>query len=55
MFKNMLDIIFCQTEEQANVLFDFYISKGYKVCMSTVEIVSGTHGKHTVKKLNIFK
>ena len=49
------DIIFCRNEETANDMYEFYIGKGYSVMVSTVQIESGTHGLHTVKRLDILK
>ena len=49
------DIIYCRNEETANEMYDFYIAKGYQVMMSTSQIDSGTHGLHTVKRLDILK
>lgn len=55
LYSNVLDIIYCHTEEQAETLYGFYVEKGYKVGVSTVEIVTGTLGKCVVKKLDIYK
>lgn len=48
-----VEIIYCRTEEFAKEMMDFYTGKGYSIGMSTVEIETGTHGKHIVKKLDI--
>ena len=53
MGYKQVEIIHCRTEEFAKELMGFYMSKGYSVGMSTVEIETGTHGKHVVKKLDI--
>lgn len=42
-------------QEQADELYDFYVKKGYKVGVSTVEIDTGTLGKCVVKKIDIYK
>lgn len=55
LYSNVLDIVYCHTEEQAKELFDFYIAKGHKVGMSTVQINTGTLGDCVVKKLDIYK
>lgn len=49
----LVDSIHCRTEEFAKQMFDFYRLNGYAVLQSTVEIETGTHGKHVVKKLDI--
>jgi hypothetical protein len=46
-------IIHCDNPGVAQDIFEMYIEKGYAVGMSTVEIETGTHGKHVVKKLDI--
>lgn len=53
MGTNQADIIFCRREDFAKDLMEFFMDKGYSVGMSTVEIETGTHGKHVVKKLDI--
>ncbi|EJS46370.1 hypothetical protein CN327_28830 [Bacillus cereus] len=55
LYSNVLDIIYCHTQEQADELYDFYVKKGYKVGVSTVEIDTGTLGKCVVKKIDIYK
>ncbi|WP_253829765.1 hypothetical protein [Bacillus sp. FSL K6-0067] len=55
LYSNVLDIIYCHTKEQADELLDFYLNKGYKVGVSTVEIDTGTLGKCVVKKIDIYK
>jgi dimeric dUTPase (all-alpha-NTP-PPase superfamily) len=55
LYRNILDIVYCHTEEQAKEIFDFYIAKGHKVGVSTVEIETGTRGKCVVKKIDIYK
>ncbi|GAB6447235.1 hypothetical protein bcgnr5369_14730 [Bacillus cereus] len=54
-YDNILDIIYCHTPKQANDLFDFYVAKGHKVGVSTVQINTGTLGDCVVKKLEIYK
>jgi hypothetical protein len=49
----LVDSILCRTEDFAKEMFQFYIGKGYSVLQSTVEIETGTHGKHVVKKLDV--
>lgn len=49
----LVDSILCRTEEFAMEMFEFYIKRGYSVLKSTVQIESGTHGKHVVNKLDI--
>ena len=49
------DIIFCRNEKTADELYELYIGKGYSVMVSTVQIESGTHGLHTVKRLDIIE
>lgn len=48
-----VDIIYCRSEEFAKEMFEFYINKGYSVMQSTVQIDTGTHGLHVVKRLDI--
>lgn len=55
LYDNILDIVYCHTPEQANDLFDFYVSKGHIVGVSTVQINTGTLGDCVVKKLEIYK
>jgi hypothetical protein len=55
LYSNVLDIVYCHTEEQANDLFKYYTEKGYKVGVSTVQINTGTLGDCVVKKLDIYK
>lgn len=50
---HIVDIVFCRTEEFAKEIFEHYRSRGYAVAQSTVEIETGTHGKHVVKRLDI--
>ncbi|SDO50134.1 hypothetical protein SAMN04487897_11585 [Paenibacillus sp. yr247] len=49
----LVDSVYCRTEDFANQMFQFYLDNGYSVLQSTVEIETGTHGKHVVKKLDI--
>jgi hypothetical protein len=49
----LVDSIYCRTEDFVKQMFQFYIEKGYSVAQSTVEIETGTHGRHVVKKLDI--
>lgn len=51
----LVDSILCRTEDFASQMFEFYRLKGYAVLQSSVEIETGTHGKHVVKKLDILK
>lgn len=55
LYDNVLDIVYCHTEEQAEELFSYYTKKGYKVGLSTVQINTGTLGDCVVKKLDIYK
>lgn len=55
MYSNVLDIVYCHTEEQAKEIFDLYTAKGHQVGVSTVEITTGTEGNCVVKKLDIYK
>ena len=48
-----MDIIYCRTEEFAEEIREFYVNKGYTVMQLTLEIETGTHGKHVVKRLDI--
>lgn len=52
-YTKLIDIIYCRTDDVATEMFDLYRVKGYGVMQSTVEIETGTHGKHVVKKLEI--
>ena len=49
----IIDIIYCTRDDFAKQMFELYINKGYAVAQSTVEIITGTHGKQVVKKLEI--
>lgn len=49
------DIVFCREEDVADDLREFFVKKGYAVGVSTVEIETGTHGLHCVKKLDVLQ
>ncbi|MBT2722294.1 hypothetical protein [Bacillus sp. ISL-46] len=48
-----VDVIYCMTDSMAKAMFDYWLDKGFTVMQSTVEIETGTHGKHVVKRLDI--
>lgn len=54
-YTNSKDIVFCGTKETAKDIYDMYTKQGYKVVQSTVEIITGTHGRQVVKRLDILK
>lgn len=55
LYDNILDIVYCHTEEQAMKIFEYYRVKGHNVGVSTVQINTGTLGDCVVKKLEIYK
>jgi hypothetical protein len=54
-FSNMEDIIYCHNKELAFEIFDFLRQKGYSVGLTSSQIETGTHGKQTVKRLDVYK
>jgi hypothetical protein len=55
MYNNMVDIIFCNEEDTAKELMQFYIDKGYSVSKSNVLIKCGTRGFIPQWRLDIYK
>jgi len=51
----LVDNVYCRNPEIANEIFEFLKQKGYAIGMSTVEIETGTHGKHVVRKLDLLQ
>lgn len=54
-YTNTKDIVCCGTQDTATEINQFYSKQGYKVLESTVEIITGTHGKQVVKRLDLIK
>lgn len=54
-FSNMEDIVYCHNEVLAKDIFEFLISKGYRVAMSGSQIQTGTHGEQYVKRIDVYK
>jgi hypothetical protein len=55
MKYDSIDILHCRDEEIAKELQIYFVNKGYSVGLSSVEIETGTHGKHVVKRLDILE
>lgn len=53
MGRMLKDVIYCRTNGLSEDLFDFLRQKGYGVGVSTVQITTGHHGTHEVKKLDV--
>jgi len=54
-FSNVQDIIYFHDEEMAKEIFQYLVEKGHSVSLSSSQIITGTHGEQSVKRLDVYK
>lgn len=53
--SKLVDIIFIQERDNADIIAETFQNRGFGVCVSNTEIDSSTHGKQQVWRLDILE